>query len=548
MKHSFQCTFKSLGSVLIVLVLIINIFTAITPEASASGWKGSDFTSGVLADRLDKILSDGISSGVSSSFPKLGEKFSSSKMYTVRFPNRSWSGYQCIAYAYAAYNYLFGNDAAPSSNVVFNNLQGKNSLSYDDLNSAGVKVGAYLRTTQNSDGSFHASRGHSILILQYDHSKIVTLEANRSNSSQYIIEIRSRSWDDFNKILKGAGRYVCALLQPPTAIYANLTNGSSSVQENTATTEITFSGLTTPGNLKEGNGGHIGGYIYSSNSPICSVTAEVYNESGQRTLTASSNGFSVSRYGPIRNSKIDTNLKFGTLPAGTYYIRYTAKTKDGTTATASTGTFTITGKTAAHITHVKGTYLWCEEQHPHYNYYICSLCGEKFTDGSTNYVESCTTCNPVKDTTPSTESNETQKEWGPWSDWSTTEVTPSSTRQVETREVKGSDGYTEYRYGRFVADGHDCWCRTYLQNLSYVSGTASLDYTSWSTTRFGTSGRNWTCGYCNGIHTGVHHTDSNGRPVWVEYKSPSGASYYWEETRTVPAVYETQYRYRDLIQ
>lgn len=138
--------------------------------------------------------------------------------------------------------------------------------------------------------------------------------------------------------------------------------------------------------------------------------------------------------------------------------------------------------------------------------------------------------------------------WTPWSDWSTTKVTPSSTRQVETREVKVSDAYTQYRYGRFVADGHDCWCRTYLQNLSYVSGTASLDYTSWSTTRFGTSGRNWTCGYCNGIHTGVHHTDSNGRPVWVEYKSPSGASYYWEETRTVPAVYETQYRYRDLIQ
>lgn len=136
--------------------------------------------------------------------------------------------------------------------------------------------------------------------------------------------------------------------------------------------------------------------------------------------------------------------------------------------------------------------------------------------------------------------------WSPWSSWSTTKTTASSTRQVETEKVKVSNAYTQYRYGRYIADGHDCWCSTYLENLPYVSGRASLDYSEWTNTRYVESGKHWTCGYCSGNHIHVHHYDSQGRPAWVEYKSPSGQSYYWEETRTVSAVYETQYRYRDL--
>lgn len=136
--------------------------------------------------------------------------------------------------------------------------------------------------------------------------------------------------------------------------------------------------------------------------------------------------------------------------------------------------------------------------------------------------------------------------WSPWSSWSTTKTTASSTRQVETEKVKVSNAYTQYRYGRYIADGHDCWCSTYLENLPYVSGRASLDYSEWTNTRYVESGKHWTCGHCSGNHIHVHHYDSQGRPAWVEYKSPSGQSYYWEETRTASAVYETQYRYRDL--
>lgn len=176
--------------------------------------------------------------------------------------------------------------------------------------------------------------------------------------------------------------------------------------------------------------------------------------------------------------------------------------------------------------HTKGRLQYSESSHPHYNYYVCAKCGELFTDYSTTPDTSCEDC------------------WGPWSKWSTTPVYLSSTRQVETRTVKTSDGATEYRYGRYIdsTGGHICWCSTYLGSKGYSGIT--VQYSSWSTTRYGASGKVWTCGNCNGSHTGIDHYDSQGRPAWKEYSLSSG-NYYWEESRQTSDTYETQYRYRD---
>lgn len=140
-------------------------------------------------------------------------------------------------------------------------------------------------------------------------------------------------------------------------------------------------------------------------------------------------------------------------------------------------------------------------------------------------------------------------QWGPWSSWTTKSYTASDTRQVQTREVQTAAAHKEYRYGRYVdqTGTHNCWCSKYLEGLSYISGKAKLDYSSWSTKRYSASGSTWTCGQCNGKHTGVDHVDSQGRSIWKEYRLPGNKPYYWEETRTVEAQYETQYRYRDWI-
>jgi len=371
-----------------------------------------------------------------------------------------------------------------------------------------------------------------------------------------------------------------------------------------SSTTLTANSLTTPGNLIKGQDGHIGGSFASSNSPICSVKAEVCDTSGRACLTATSSGFSVTTYGQLKGSKIDKNLSFSKLPVGSYYIKYTVATKDGTSDTFKTETFTVSEKSApVCTTHQKGQALYSEAVHPHNTYYKCSVCGQTFPEA--NYDADCEICNPKKNDNPydqladiaqnltkpeivqphqhtkdnpivspehphnilytcsdcgeiyfggtttvdsceSCNPKPPEKHPTPWSEWTRTPITSSSTREVELRTVKVSDGYTEYRYGRYVAGTHDCWCAKYLEGLSYVSGRASLQYSNWSTTRYSTSGKGWSCGHCNGTHIGADKVGADGRLWWAEYLLPDG-SYYWEESRQTDAVYETQYRYRDWI-
>ena len=124
--------------------------------------------------------------------------------------------------------------------------------------------------------------------------------------------------------------------------YKSANTGTFRVLAPAAITEISFHSLTTPGNLAAGSGGHIDGTITSSGSPIILVKAEVINAStGAILLTAQSSGFALSTYGPIKNSKIDMDLRFGSLTSGTYFLRYTVRSADGTEGTGNTSNFSI---------------------------------------------------------------------------------------------------------------------------------------------------------------------------------------------------------------
>lgn len=205
---------------------------------------------------------------------------------------------------------------------------------------------------------------------------------------------------------------------------------------------------------------------------------------------------------------------------------------------------------AAHTEHTK-TNRMVSENHPHNVFYTCSVCGEVFTDGSTeSQPDSCITCfiAEVGNTgTAVIPEPEPTGYWGTWSNWSTSPVYASSNREVETQTVKVSDGYTEYRYGRYIdgTGGHVGWCATYLSKKGYSGITTQ--YSNWTTSRYSTSGKGWTCGSCGGNHVGVDHYGSDGRAWWGDYVSPRSGSFFWEESRAVDAEYETQYRYRDWI-
>lgn len=140
-------------------------------------------------------------------------------------------------------------------------------------------------------------------------------------------------------------------------------------------------------------------------------------------------------------------------------------------------------------------------------------------------------------------------DWSSWSDWSTDSVTEDTYTDVENRKVETAAAYTQYRYGRYIStsagtgtDG-DYYSKGWGHfHQSYYKGTNwKTDYTSWSTKKVSPSSTN--CYYWatnNSVNTGKL---KNGNYYWNKYLVNS-TSYYWQETRTVPATYAIQFRYR----
>lgn len=124
---------------------------------------------------------------------------------------------------------------------------------------------------------------------------------------------------------------------PKPSGYIYLKDGATTPTKTTITFDITP--LTS---FTVGTDAALNGYISADNSNINSVKAEIINTAtGKVVQTTTTSGFGVSKYGPLNNSKINTDLNLGKLPIGTYYMRYTATTKDGTIASKQTGNFTV---------------------------------------------------------------------------------------------------------------------------------------------------------------------------------------------------------------
>lgn len=467
-------------------VLAICLMMGMNPimPADAAALNGSAYTSGTLAQRLDTIINQGISSDVKPGFPAVTGTFPKGQLFAVQLPTRSWRGYQCIAYAYATYNYLFDADPYGADTVCFSSLVKRNSLNYQDFVNSGVRCGAYLRTTCNSDGSYHSSKGHSIIILHYDSSNVTYLEANTSGNV-YRVNLKTCSWSTFNRTLFN-GRYVNTLRQPAESVYNTLIGANTSPDTSTGHWEYRYVGYATSDGKHE-----------------CWCETYLKNKFGSASLRYSD--WSSARYSPN-----GSNWTCGLSCKGSH------------TGIAKYGS--------------KGAPYWAEYTLP---------------DGKNYYWEESRWVTDNQ----STENPAPTGHWGEWSEWSTTPAYAiDGVREVQTkqesRQVKVSDGYTEYRYGGYVTSNgrHECWCETYLKNKF---GSANLRYSDWSTTRYSVNGSNWTCGSCNGNHAHVDHYGSDGRAWWPEYTLPDGRNFYWEESRTVGAQYETRtvtlYRYRDWI-
>ena len=90
------------------------------------------------------------------------------------------------------------------------------------------------------------------------------------------------------------------------------------------------------------------------------------------------------------NPNGDTWVNFFNVEPGEYYAYTIVRPNDDSVQSTWTA-FTVN---PPHTTHVKGEYLRADTQHPHYNHWSCSVCGEDFTDGSTTTDYTCERCHP----------------------------------------------------------------------------------------------------------------------------------------------------------
>lgn len=236
MKRFFSTRFFSFVIVFVLLALAVPLVavsaSATTYIKNPSSANGGDYTdSAALAAMLDGVFSGDVDVYSNSGCTKevsmpIGTNMSNDTKYYVKSKTtgNNVSGWQCYIYANAVYNKLFnewvghGTSFSHSEVVVSG---GSNTVSYDTLKNAGVRCGAYMRTTNKSGGAYNGNAGHSLIILSYDSKSINYLEGNGDGKG--LIRIVNKTWSEFNAgQLSGRGRYVSHIVQPTASYYDSL--------------------------------------------------------------------------------------------------------------------------------------------------------------------------------------------------------------------------------------------------------------------------------------------------------------------------------------
>ncbi len=222
-------------STLLIVLLLCSLPISVSARAyieDATAVDGEAFTTLTpLAQALENIFAGEIGLYRDRAFTQsvslpLGISMSVSEQYHVPNGTNVTTGKQCFIYANAVYQTLFGETVGRGTALRYSEtvLAGGDSLSFKKLEAAGVRCGAYMRTTEKEDASYDGYSGHSLVILFYDAESITYLEGNADNKG--LVRITIESWDEFNAgELRGKGRYLCHIVQPTEermqALYGN---------------------------------------------------------------------------------------------------------------------------------------------------------------------------------------------------------------------------------------------------------------------------------------------------------------------------------------
>lgn len=219
----------------LALVVPYHEFTQVYASSSikeASKMNASDYTSSSeLAKKLTEVFEGNIGLYSSTKFTKpvkapLGcSKMTGRNQFFIKANSTGAvnSGWQCYIYANAVYNTLYNEyvgrgGSLRNSTVV---ISGGSTFSYRQFAKAGVKCGAYVRTTANKNGSYHSSKAHSFVILGYDEESVTYIEGN--GDGRGLVRAVKCSWTELNKSqTTGRGRYICHVVQPTDKYFNSL--------------------------------------------------------------------------------------------------------------------------------------------------------------------------------------------------------------------------------------------------------------------------------------------------------------------------------------
>ena len=287
----------------------------------ASQMNAYNFTSSPeLAKKLTQVFNGNIGLYASSSCssqtkaPLGSSKMTGSNRFYIR-NNTTGSktfGWQCYIYANAVYNTLYNEWVGNGSSFKHSKavIRGGSTFSYRQFVNAGVRVGAYVRTTANRDCSYNSSKAHSFVILGYNEDYVTYIDGNSDGRGR--VRVNKMTWRELNSWqTTGRGRRICHVVQPTDKYFDSLygakkaSSGSAKATatvtkeaevktETTAKAETTTKTVSDPDSIKVKYSRLL---KYNKNSKVLSGNDVLYVQTALKYI-----GYNVST-----NSKYDSN-------------------------------------------------------------------------------------------------------------------------------------------------------------------------------------------------------------------------------------------------
>lgn len=332
------------------------------------------------------------------------------KSYGTGTMTYSRAGYSCLGFANFAEWYIFKSSNGSTVNT--------NRIGTYDFNYSNVSTYAMVGDI------FRLNNSHSVIFISADTNGIYVLDSNWSGSYNCFVSKHTIGYNRYNTftIARATDRSGGGI--DPDPGHPTLRSGSTGSEVSllqSLLNSVQNAGLTVDGKygpatvaavkkFQQSRGLTVDGVCgpstwsaLESAKPVGTTSKPSVSVNGQNVTvswTYSGGGTSIDVYliqspwgwNDIKHKQAvspnSTSCTFTNVAPG-YYRAFTIARPNSDTAQSEWAEFSVS---EPHTTHTKGSFVRTGTEHPHYNYYSCTVCGQEFTDGSVTPDNYCTQC------------------------------------------------------------------------------------------------------------------------------------------------------------